>query len=163
MVSLLTREVIGTILVSLVFLVAAYIYIRVKQRRTSQESFLPAPEEAIGGELLFTCFYVATVFSSRPLERVWAHGLGIRGKAELRSDSLGISVHRHGERGFYIAFESIVAVERASATIDRGVEKGGLAQIRWMLGSQELITSLRITTNQERNLSQLMEIVREAK
>jgi hypothetical protein len=60
-----------------------------------------------------------------------------------------------------VPFESLLTVERASATIDRGVERGGLIQIRWWLGTQELITSLRITANQEENFSRLVTLVQE--
>lgn len=160
---MLTREVIGTVLVSLVFLIAGYIFLRVQKRRSSQESTMVKPLDAKDGDLVFPCMYVATVFASRPLERVWAFGLGIRGKAEIRSLPDGLSIYRQGETSFFVPFESLPAVERASATIDRGVERGGLIQIRWWLGNQELITSLRITTNQEENFSRLVTLVQEAR
>lgn len=158
-----TREVIGTVLVSLVFLIAGYIFLRVRKRRSIQESTLVKPLDAKDGDVIFACMYVATVFAARPLERVWAFGLGLRGKAEIRSSSEGISICRHGETSFMVPFESLLTVERASATIDRGVERGGLIQIRWWLGTQELITSLRITTNQEENFSRLVTLVEEAR
>lgn len=160
---MLTREVIGTVLVSIVFLVAGYIFFRIKKRRSSQEVTLAKPLEAKEGDFVFPCMYVATVFASRPLERVWAYGVGLRGKAEIRSSSDGISIDRQGEASFFVPFESVVAVERASATIDRGVERDGLIQIRWWLGKEELITSLRITTNQEESFSRLVNLVEESR
>jgi len=54
-------------------------------------------------------------------------------------------------------------LDRSSATIDRGVERDGLAQLRWMLGSTEIMTSFRITQNQEANFSNLQHVVEEFK
>jgi len=161
--SLPTREIIGTVLVSLVFVVAAFIYYRIRQRRINQEQSLPRPESAAIGESLFACFYVATVFADSPLERVWAYGLGIRGQAELQHGDDGLSILRQGESSFLIPFSSLISLERGNATIDRGVERDGLVQLRWEFGGQELITSLRVTKHQERNFSQLAEVVRKAK
>lgn len=163
MVSLPTREIIGTVLVSLVFVLAAFIYYRIRQRRINQEQSLPRPESAAIGESLFACFYVATVFADSPLERVWAYGLGIRGQADLQHGEVGLSIFRQGESSFLIPFSSLISLERGNATIDKGVERNGLVQLRWELGGQELITSLRVTQNQELNFSQLAEVVRKAK
>jgi hypothetical protein len=163
MASLLTREVIGSVLVSLVFAVAAFIYFRIKKRRSLQEQSLPEPFAAKAGSQLFSCLYVASVFGSRPLERVWAYGLGIRGKADIQTSNEGLSIFRQGERDLLIPFSSIISLDRSSATIDRGVERDGLAQLRWMLGSTEIITSFRITQNQEANFSNLQHVVEEFK
>ena len=163
MVTLLTREVIGSVLVSLVFAIAAFIYFRIKRRRSLQEQSLPEPLAAKAGSQLFCCLYVASVFGARPLERVWAYGLGIRGKADIQSSDEGLSIFRQGERDLLIPFSSIISLDRSSATIDRGVERDGLAQLRWMLGSTEIITSFRITQNQEANFSNLQHVVEEFK
>jgi hypothetical protein len=163
MVNLLTRELIGTVLVSLVFLVAIFIFFRVKQRRNAQEQALPVPLAGTPGQKLFSCLYVASVFGSRPLERVWAYGLGIRGKAEIHLTSEGLSILRQGESSFAVPFSALISLDRAGATIDRGVERDGLTQLRWLLGDEEIVTSLRITQNQEVNFSRLQEAVRESK
>jgi hypothetical protein len=97
------------------------------------------------------------------LERVWAYGLGIRGKADIQTSNEGLSIFRQGERDLLIPFSSIISLDRSSATIDRGVERDGLAQLRWMLGSTEIITSFRITQNQEANFSNLQHVVEEFK
>lgn len=163
MVTLLTRELIGTVLVSLVFVVAVFVFFRVKQRRAAQEEMLPMPLAGTSGQKLFSCLYVASVFGSRPLERVWAYGLGIRGKAEIHRTSEGLSILRQGESSFTVSFSALISLDRAGATIDRGVERDGLAQLRWLLGDEEIVTSLRITQNQEANFLLLQQAVRESK
>lgn len=156
---MLTREVIGATLIAAVLLIALFIFMRVQKRKISQESVLEAPSQAQEGVRLFQCLYVATVFESSPLERVWAYGLGNRGKAEVAASDSGIGLLRQGERGFLIPYSSIVSIARQSATIDKGVEARGLVQIHWKLGEQELLTNLRITTDQEFNLEKLKQIV----
>ena len=108
MVILLTRELIGTVLVSLVFLVAIFIFFRVKQRRNAQEQALPMPLAGTSGQKLLSCLYVASVFGSRPLERVWAHGLGIRGKAEIHRTSKGLSIQRQGRVALPFRFRRLL-------------------------------------------------------
>ena len=50
---------------------------------------ISAPLEAArAGEL--ETFYVSTVFESAPLDRVWAHGFAMRGKASIGVDANGI-------------------------------------------------------------------------
>jgi hypothetical protein len=156
---LLTREFIGTILISSVLALALFIFFRVRLRRLRQESRLEEPQQPKAGESLFSCHYVASVFAVNPLERVWAYGLGHRGRAEIRQSDAGISIVRQGERDFLIPFTEIVGVERCGATIDRGVENRGLTQIRWKLGGEELVTSLRITANQELNAARLVQLI----
>lgn len=151
----MTRELIGIFLILLVVVIALNIYRKIKLRRRSQESVLPEPVSAIKGKHLFEGFYVATVFADKPLERVWAFGLGGRGKSTVSLSDRGIGVARVGERDFLIPFEDIVTVQRAMATIDRGVEKRGLLQIEWKLGEQKILTSFRVTTNQEETFRKL--------
>lgn len=154
---MLTREVIGTVLIAMVLGVAVYIFFQIRKRRSHQESVLDAPGQPEPGNHLFHCFYVSTVFSHNPLERVWAYGLGIRGQAELLISSGALTILRRGERGLAIPLEKLTAVTRESATIDRAVEARGLLQLHWSLGSTELITNLRISSDQEGAIAALRE------
>lgn len=154
------RETIGFLMLSLVAVVALLIWMSVRRRRTKQEAQLTAPLAATTeGE--YESFYVATVFDSAPLDRVWAHGLAMRGKAKLAVDRAGVSVNRTGERGFLIPTQAILSLDSASATIDKGVEKNGLLVIRWSLGDTNVashfrFTSPRIRKEFEGRLSQLI-------
>ncbi len=155
----MTRELIGASLVLLVLLIALNIYWSVSRKRKQQEVSLPAPSAPQSFESLFDCFYVATVFANNPLDRVWAHGLGPRGKAMIGQSRSELVISRVGEKSFVIPFDSIEHLGRGGATIDRGVEKSGLVQIGWRLGNTNLLTSLRITSNQEKNFLKLKEVV----
>ncbi len=153
----MSRELIGTALILLVVIIALNIYRKVRLRRAAQEAELPQPASAVAGELIFSGFYVATVFADKPLERVWAFGLGSRGRATVSASESGLSVERIGEQGFQIPRSDIVAVGRARATIDRAVEKNGLIQIAWRLGGTELLSSFRVTEDQDKCFRQLRE------
>lgn len=155
----MTREFIGAALILLVLMIALNIYGSVSRKRKQQEAILPEPFTQQSFESLFDCFYVATVFANNPLERVWAHGLGPRGKAIIGRFESELVIGRVGERSFVIPVQSIEHLGRGGATIDRGVEKSGLVQIGWKLGKTSLLTSLRITSNQEKNFSKLKEVV----
>ncbi len=153
----MSRELIGAALILMVLIIALNIYRKVRSRRAAQESELPQPALAEGGKIIFSGFYVATVFAARPLERVWAFGLGSRGKATVSASANGISVERVGEQGFQIPRGDIVAVGRAGATIDRAVERNGLIQIAWQLGGTELLSSFRVTRDQDKCFRHLKE------
>lgn len=145
----MSRELIGFTLVMLVFLVAALVMLSVKRLRAKQELSLPtlfAPD-APG---TFETFYVATVFADRPLDRVWAYGLGVRGKASVGLSAAGVSIHRIGETGFLIPTGTIRELSSAQATIDKGVERDGLTTIVWEHGSTELQSVLRFTNQKIR-------------
>lgn len=145
------REVIGIALISLVFAVAWRIYRSVENRKEEQQKSLPAPQTSVGGVDMGEVFYASTVFAKSPLTRVWAHGLGGRGKARLFLDDAGISLERVGESSILIPNDDLHAMTRASATIDKGVERDGLLALTWELGGQKLITNLRIVSAQRRS------------
>lgn len=153
------REIIGASLIALVLLIALVIFRSVRRRRSKQEAILPNFDSGLIDDVLFDCLYVATVFVDRPLERVWAYGLGGRGRAVVGTAGMNMVIVRQGERSISIPYSSIRQLVRGGATIDRGVEKSGLIQIDWQLGEANLLTSLRIISNQEHNYRKLKEAI----
>lgn len=151
----MSRELIGTALILMVLAISLNIYRKIRLRTAAQEAQFPQPLAAQAGEVIFSGFYVATVFVDKPLERVWAYGLGGRGKATVSVSKDGISIERVGEQGFLIPNVDLVGVGRAKATIDRAVERQGLIQIAWRLGGTELLSSFRVTQNQEQSFKRL--------
>jgi hypothetical protein len=145
------RELIGTIAILLVFVVVWRVYISVQRRKAQQQSQLQKPKPASGGIELGDVFYASTVFGDSQLNRVWAHGLGGRGKAKLFLDQVGISLERTGEPSFLIPKQDLLGMSRVSATIDKGVERNGLLALTWKLGETVLITNLRVVNPQQRN------------
>jgi hypothetical protein len=154
----MSRELIGSALILIVIVTAFLIFKSVGRRRLLQEMTLPDYESRDLETSLFSCQYVATVFADRPLERTWAYGLGGRGRATVGVADSYLVIERVGERSLGIPVSSIQAVRRGGATIDRGVEKSGLVQIQWGLGGYSLLTSLRITSDQEKNYLKLREV-----
>jgi len=145
----MTREVIGFIAISLVAVIALAIWLKTKKRRAIQEQQISAPLPAeVAGDR--AALYVSTVFEEAPLERVWAHGFGMRGKSKLATSALGVSVNRVGETNFLIPADSILLLDRTNATIDKAVERSGLTAIHWSLGTTKVITHFRFSNPSER-------------
>lgn len=144
------REIIGASAIALVAVIAALIYLSNRSVRKAQESALPEPKRPQQLPSGFSGYYVSTVFADAPLKRVWAWGLGIRGKAIINVDAAGVSIERQGEQGLLIPAQSLTGVSRASATIDKGVERDGLIALIWRLGEEELATHLRIVSKSQR-------------
>lgn len=145
----MTREIIGLLMISLVAIIAVIIWLRTRSKRALQEGLIAKPSAATSvGQ--FKTFYVSTVFRNQPLDRVWAHGFGMRGKAEVGVASDGVSVYRNGEASFLMPRVSISELGSASATIDKGVERDGLTAIRWSLGETEMVTHFRFTDHDVR-------------
>jgi len=152
------RELIGAMLIALVFAVAFRVWRSVASRRVLQESKLPSLRESTGGLEMGQALYVSTVFAARPLDRLWAFGLGSRGKSKVFASEDGVSIERVGERNFLIPAESIAGFTRESATIDKGVEQDGLIAIHWTHGSERLITHLRVVSEPGTFLKQLAQV-----
>lgn len=144
------REVIGTLMVALVFLIAWRVYRSVQRRKQEQQLTIPAPAQSVGGVELGDAFYASTVFAISPLSRVWAHRLGGRGKAKIFLSEAGISIERVGEPSLHIPKNDLIALTRASATIDKGVERDGLMVLVWRLGDLEVMTNLRVVSASKR-------------
>lgn len=144
------REIIGASAIALVAVIASLIYLSNRSVRKAQESALPEPSRPTQLTDGIAAFYVSTVFADSPLKRVWAWGLGGRGKALVTVEHDGVSIERQGESGLFISRDVLTGVSRASATIDKGVEKDGLIALIWRLGSEELATHLRIVSRSQR-------------
>lgn len=151
----MARELIGFTLILLVFAIAFRIWRSVRARRARQEGELPELAASQGGLEIGPALYVATVYATRPLERLWAFGLGSRGKARVFVNDSSISIERQGERDFAIPLSSISRLTRERATIDKGVEKDGLVAIHWTLGETKLMTHLRIIAEPRKFRKQL--------
>ena len=136
-------------------------FISWRRRISKQEVLLPSPFEVPNSSVGFKCFYVATTFANRPLERVIAHGLAHRGVAYLLITDSGLEVSRTGETSFLVPRADLIQVGSVSAVIDRAVEKDGLVVIKWKLGSEELESHFRFVDANLRasSVSQLSALV----
>jgi hypothetical protein len=146
----MTRELAGALAVGLVAVVVVLIYLSNRSVRKAQESAIPKPADSLAIEHPHIGYYVSTVFAQKALTKVWAHGLGSRGKVFVGVDPRGISLSRLGEVGFFIPTGQLIGMTRASATIDKAVERDGLLVLIWRLGDDELATHLRIVDREKR-------------
>ncbi|MEN9737222.1 MAG: hypothetical protein RJA26_455 [Actinomycetota bacterium] len=125
-----------------------------RSRADAQEAQFDAPlewlEHPSGGRQWTGIQYVATSLLGQPLERVNAHGLGLRGFGKITVSRDGVLIERNGERAIGIPIENIKGVQRTTAAIDRGVEKDGLIQLDWVQNGFGLSTYLRATSSETR-------------
>lgn len=144
-----TREVLAVAMLALVPSFAAIAWSAVRRERNRQLIELPeAPKRPADIDLDYHAsgvFYVSTTFADSPLRRVWAHGLGSRGRAHVVLGEDALSIFRQGEVGLEIPWERLkVSTERA--TIDRGTERDGLLVMEWELCGRPVTTSLRFVS-----------------
>ena len=142
---------VGLIALGLFSLFAITALITWRRRMAVQALLLEVPVGIESSFAATNCFYVATTFSERPLERVIAHGLAHRGHARLAVTGSGVEVSRVGEFGFLIPAADLIEVSLGSAVIDRAVEKEGLVVIKWRLGAVELQTHFRFVSSEFRS------------
>ncbi len=121
-----------------------------RKRINKQQMVIQKPMEVLGSTSGYKCFYVATTFADRPLERVVAHGLAHRGAAYLVINDSGLEISRTGEMSFFVPKADLIQVGRLSTVIDRAVEKDGLVSVSWKLGSQKLESHFRFVDSQIR-------------
>jgi hypothetical protein len=116
--------------------------------RQKRQSHLPRPRPVpadIGRELhTAEVFYVATTVAGDPLNRIAVAGLGYRARATVTVAERGVVLGIAGEPEAFIPVGSLRGVDRATWTIDRVVETGGLVLIAWTLGTTDVDSYLRV-------------------
>lgn len=137
---------VGLIALGILGILASLAFLSWRRKVAVQSAIIPAPRFLEDQPVKKGVLYVTTTFADRPLDRVFAHGLGNRGFAEIRFSNLGVEIFRTGEKSFLIPANDLVSVARSTAVIDRVVEDGGLTSIRWRLGENELETHFRFVS-----------------
>lgn len=149
---------VGLISLGLFSLFAIIALVTWRRRVVTQAQLLPMPVGIEDSRAQRNCFYVATTFSDRPLDRVIAHGLAHRGHAHLEVTGSGLQVSRTGELSFLIPKADLLDVTTGTAVIDRVVEEDGLVVVKWVLGKVELQTHFRFMNSELR--AQTLEALR---
>jgi hypothetical protein len=144
-----TTIVIAVILLALVGMVIGW---RGRQKR---QAHLPRPDAVpadTGTDLLSAeAFYVATTMADDELNRVAVAGLGFRARATVTATEAGVILSLAGAPEVFIARAALRAIDRATYTIDRVVEKGGLVRLGWTLGDTPVDSYLRLTDPADAN------------
>lgn len=122
------------------------------RRRARRQSGLPAPLEAPPGGGVGTPLvppvagtYVSTVSAGDWLDRVVAHGLGVRSAMRLHAGTAGLWFVRTGVRDVFVPAEDVVAVRRERGIAGKYTLEEGVVVVRWRLGEVELDTGFRPT------------------
>ena len=126
------------------------------RRRIRRDSVYSAPlgvpehaEVARRDEVL----YVSTTRHEQPLERLAVSPLAYRARGELALTDRGIALCLDGAPTVFLAKDRLFAVDRATVTIDRVVEPGGLVRIAWNIDDDTIVDSyLRLATGDPRTL-----------
>jgi len=121
--------------------------------RRRRQSALPRPAglpAAVGDALVSADgFYVATTVAGEPLNRIAVSGLGFRARAGIGVVPEGVVLAIAGQPDAFIPLADLRAVERATWTIDRVVETGGLIRVTWVLGGSEVDSYLRLPESED--------------
>nr|WP_241731890.1 hypothetical protein [Microbacterium ginsengiterrae] len=91
--------------------------------------------------------YVSTTRHDEPLERLAIRPLAYRARGELAVTDRGAALCLDGTPTVFLAKDTLASIDRATVTIDRVVEPGGLVRIAWRIDADTIVDSyLRPTT-----------------
>lgn len=128
--------------------------------RAARQADLPAPDPdedlrtLDGGRVAgpFPAVYVSTVLASRPFERVTAHGLGARSRAQVSLGAAGSwRLEREGAPSLTIHGDHVLAVAAAPGMAGKVIGGDGLLVVRWQHGPDAvaLETGLRLSSRED--------------
>lgn len=117
--------------------------------RVRRQSGIPAPAAPPAGleerepRLVVPGMYVSTAETGAPLERIAAHGLGVRARARALVLEDGVLLDRQGAPALFVPAADLVAVGTSSGMVGKFVERDGLAVLTWRLGPTVVDTGFR--------------------
>ena len=138
----------GLVLLAGVPLIWALMYAGWRARRRRQAGVaqpLTSPPSDFLADLLPDTpgVYVSTVVAGDWLNRVVAHGLGVRSEASLSVGGQGVRVSRSGAPGIFIPVTDLVGVRRDRGQAGKYTIEEGLLVITWRLGEDIVDTGFR--------------------
>ncbi|SDQ46221.1 hypothetical protein [Quadrisphaera sp. DSM 44207] len=117
--------------------------------RARRQSGVPAPQAPPrplepGGAGVVEGVYVSTTEAGQPLERVVAHGLGMRSPVLVAVAPEGVVLERRGAPSVLVPRADLLGVRRSRGMVGKfTVESEGLVVLTWRLGAAELDTGVR--------------------
>lgn len=159
----MTRELAITVMIAVAVLILLAMLFAWR-RRLRRDSGLTAPlgvpehAEVVHREEVL---YVSTTRHDQPLERLAISPLAYRARGELAVTDRGVALCLDGAPTVFLASSRLVQVDRATVTIDRVVEPGGLVRIVWNAADDTVVDSyLRLASGDPKNLiSELQRLV----
>ncbi|NLU66364.1 hypothetical protein [Streptomyces sp. HNM0574] len=102
-----------------------------------------APEDRGEPRLTLSGRYHGSTTAGQWLDRIVAHGLGVRSRAELTLTREGIAVERPGAQDFFIPADRITDARLDKGIAGKVLTEGGLLVITWRHGEGELDSGFR--------------------
>ncbi len=86
--------------------------------------------------------YVSTTAAGDWLDRVAAHGLGVRSAARVVVDPVGVLVARTGAPDVFVPAADVLEVRRETFRAGKARTGAGLVVVEWQLGTASVATAL---------------------
>jgi hypothetical protein len=129
-----------------------YLGWRGRGRRQTDLPAPPAVPDAVEPDLLddAEATYVSTTTAGDWLDRVVAHGLGVRSAAVVRVSRAGVLVARRGAPDLWIPAARLDDVRLERGMAGKFVDKEGLVVLTWTAGEHRFDTGLRLRHDADR-------------
>ena len=116
------------------------------RRRGGRQGDVPAPAEPLDGPgpAAVQGIYVSTCRAGDWLDRVVAHGLGVRSEVGVEVGAAGVGLHRTGARSVFVPAEDLIGVRREAGMAGKFVGSRTLVVLSWRLGGVGLDTGVRV-------------------
>lgn len=131
-------------------LFVAFVYWLMRQGwkwRDSLQSDLPelpeAPEAPGEALLTMTGRYHGSTTAGQWLDRIVAHGLGVRSRAELTLTDQGLAVVRPGARDFFVPAGALRGARLDKGIAGKVLAEGGLLIVTWAHGDRQIDSGFR--------------------
>ena len=126
----------GIVLLLLVAALAGMVisWFRRRKRQAGLNLFAPIPADLGEIRASVSGLYLATTPAGDRLNRIAVGGLGFRARLTPIVAETGILLPFPGARDVFIPTAALGSIDKASWTIDRGIEPGGLTVVVWTLG-----------------------------
>ncbi|MER6737069.1 hypothetical protein [Streptomyces puniciscabiei] len=115
--------------------------------RGTLQSDLPAPpsapEESGPARLELSGRYHGSTTAGQWLDRIVAHGLGTRSRAELTLTDQGLEVERPGASDFFIPTAALRGARLDKGIAGKVLTEGGLLVVTWALGDKLIDSGFR--------------------
>lgn len=95
--------------------------------------------------------YVSSTTEGDWLDRIVAHGLGVRAQAQLSVEDAGVRIERQGASTVWIPAGDVRGVRLAPGMAGKFVGEGGLVVVTWQLGPASLDTGFRARFAEDRD------------
>lgn len=115
------------------------------KNRVQRQSDVPAPAAPVAepSAQAVPGLYLGTAVSGDWLDRIAAHGLGVRSRASLDWSDAGIAVHREGAPSMQIPAADILGVRADSGVAATVRSKDSVVVVTWQLGDRVVDTGFR--------------------